>query len=214
MQVTENDSAILYYTALRGDWPEERAARFLRALAYAKRLATDAHEIEGRQTLAGVALARRALTAVLGREIAPRDFVFPDGGKPHVPGAADFSIAHSGAWVGCAVVANGLIGFDVERERPGIEQTVRLLCTPEEARNLTPQTALSRWVATEAALKAHGASVREAQKVEFHAGRASFRGQPLHRTDVHVFEGAAACIMTSLPVASVDSVFVPTAELF
>src|SRR6185436_14964436 len=170
MQVTENDTVILYYSHLSGDWPDERAALFQRALPYAKRLATDAQEIEGRRTLAGVSLARRALAALTGHEVPAREFEFPDGGKPRVPGAPDFSIAHSGLWVGCAAVAMGRIGFDVECERPGIEQTVRLLCGPEEASTLTPQSALARWVATEAALKAFGASLREAQLVEFRTG--------------------------------------------
>ncbi len=98
--MTENNSAILYYSDLRGHWPDAGAARFARALPYAKRLATDVQELEGRQSLAGVSLARRVLAALLRRE---------------------------------------------------------------EAQRLTPQTALARWVATEAALKAHGASVREAQ---------------------------------------------------
>jgi 4'-phosphopantetheinyl transferase len=214
MQVTENDTAILYYSQLRGHWPDAAAALFQRALAYAKRLATDAQEIEGRQTLMGVSLARRALAALLGREVAPREFVFPEGGKPHVPGAPDFSIAHSGPWVGCAVVANGRIGFDVEVEREGIEQTIRLLVSPEEAGHLTPQTALARWVATEAALKAHGASVREAQQVELRGAQAFFRGEPLYRVDLDVFEGAAACVMTSQPVRTVETHQVLLAELF
>jgi 4'-phosphopantetheinyl transferase len=214
MQVTENDTAILYYSQLRGDWPDAAAALFQRALAYAKRLATDAQEIEGRRTLAGVSLARRALSAWLGRDVAAREFVFPEGGKPHVPGAPDFSIAHSGTWVGCAVVPNGRIGFDVEVERPGIEQTIRLLVPVEEAEHLTPQTALARWVATEAALKAHGASVREAKQVEFRGNQVFFRGEPLCRMDVDVFEGAAACIMTSQPVHRVETQQVPLSDLF
>jgi phosphopantetheinyl transferase len=214
MQVTENDTAILYYSDLRGHWPEASATLFLRSLAYTKRLATDAQEIEGRQTLAGVSLARRALRGLLAHEIAAREFVFPDGGKPHVPGAPDFSVAHSGPWAGCAIVATGRVGFDVECERPGIEQTIRLLCSPEEARNLTPQSALARWVATEAALKAHGASVREAPQVQFRSGQAFFRGEPLHRIDVDVFEGAAACVMTSQPVRGVEVREVLLSELF
>jgi phosphopantetheinyl transferase len=214
MQVAENDSAILYYSHLSGDWPDERAALFRRSLPYAKRLATDAQEIEGRRTLAGVSLARRALAALLGHEVPAKDFVFPDGGKPHVPGAPDFSIAHSGPWVGCAAVATGRIGFDVEREQPGIEQTVRLLYPPEEAASLTPQAALERWVATEAALKAFGASVREAQQVEFRAGQPFFRGETLYQTSVDVFEGAAACVMTGRPVARVETRGVSLAELF
>lgn len=212
--MTENDSAILYYSHLSGDWPDERAALFRRALPYAKRLATDAQEIEGRRTLAGVSLARRALAALLGREVPAKDFVFPDGGKPHVAGAPDFSIAHSGPWVGCATVATGRIGFDVECERPGIEQTVRLLYSPAEAASLTPQAALERWVATEAALKVFGASVREAQQVEFHAGRPYFRGETLYRIAIDVFEGAAACVMTSQPLRSVTAEQVPLSELF
>jgi phosphopantetheinyl transferase len=214
MQVTENGSAILYYSHLSGDWPDERAVLFQRSLPYAKRLATDAQEIEGRRTLAGVSLARRALAAVLGREVPAKDFVFPDGGKPHVPGAPDFSIAHSGPWVGCAAVATGRIGFDVECERPGIEQTVRLLYSPAEAASLTPQIALARWVATEAALKVFGASVREAQQVEFRADRPFFRGETLHRMAIDVFEGAAACVMTSQPLSSLRARRVLLAELF
>jgi hypothetical protein len=214
MQVTENGAAILYYSDLRGHWPDERAARFLRALAYGKRLATDAQEIEGRRTLAGVSLARRALSAMLGRDVAAREFVFPEGGKPHVPGAPDFSIAHSGAWVGCAVVAAGRVGFDVECLREGIEQAIRVLCGPEEGSRLTPETALARWVGTEAALKAHGASVREAMDVSFREGRAFFRGEPLYRIDVDVFEGAAACVMTSQPLRALEIQAVGVEELF
>jgi phosphopantetheinyl transferase len=226
MQVTENDTVILYYSHLSGDWPDERATLFARSLPYAKRLATDAQEIEGRRTLAGVSLARRALAALLGRDVPARDFAFPEGGKPHVAGAPDFSIAHSGLWVGCAAVAMGRIGFDVEIEQPDIEQTVRLLCGPEEASTLTPQSALARWVATEAALKAFGASVREAPQVEFRAeqglhparasqpARAFFRGEPLHGTPVDAFEGAAACIMTSRPIRAVDLRNVPLTDLF
>lgn len=197
MHVTEKDNVILYYSDLRGQWPDESATWLLRALPYAKRLAIGAQGPEGRKTLVGVSLARRALAAVTGRDVPPGEFVFPDGGKPHVPGAPDFSIAHSGPWVGCAVVATGRIGFDVECERPGVEQTVRLLCTPEEAQRLTPRSALERWVAIEAALKAYGASVRAAATVEFREGLAFFRGEPLHRVDVQVFSGAAACVMTS-----------------
>jgi phosphopantetheinyl transferase len=214
MQVTENDTVILYYSHLSGDWPDERASLFARSLPYAKRLATDAQEIEGRRTLAGVSLARRALAALLGHEVPAREFTFPEGGKPHVSGAPDFSIAHSGLWVGCAAIAMGRIGFDVEIAQPDIEQTVRLLCGPEEASTLTPQSALARWVATEAALKAFGASVREAPQVQFRAGQAFFRGEPLHGTPVNAFEGAAACIMTSRPIRAVDLHEVPLGDLF
>ena len=111
-------------------------------------------------------------------------------------------------------MADGRIGFDVECDRPGIEQAVRLLYHPDEARHLTPQAALERWVATEAALKAFGASVREAAAVEIHEGAASYRGEPLHRMDVEVFAGAAACVMTSQRWSGIEFREVALADLF
>ncbi|HEV7716189.1 MAG TPA: hypothetical protein VGO53_11370 [Steroidobacteraceae bacterium] len=214
MQVAEKDAVILFYSDLRGEWPEAAAAWFLRALPYAKRLTVGAQGPDGNKTLAGVSLARRALAAVVGHEVAARDFVFPDGGKPYVPGAPDFSIAHSGPWVGCAVAASGRVGFDVECQRPGIEQTVRLLVSPEEAPRLDPESALKRWVATEAALKTFGESIREAPAVEFREGRVSFRGEPLYRSDVDIFTDAAACVMTTQRGRPLDARRVPLAELF
>jgi phosphopantetheinyl transferase len=214
MQVTEKDAVILFYSDLRGEWPEAAAAWFLRSLPYAKRLLVGAQGPDGHKTLAGVSLARRALAAIMGHEVAARDFMFPDGGKPYVPGAVDFSIAHSGPWVGCAVAASGRIGFDVECQRPGIEQTVRLLVSPVEAPHLTPRSALERWVATEAALKAFGASLREASAVEFRGAHAFFRGEPLYRGEVDVFTDAAACVMTSQRASCVDVREVPLSELF
>src|SRR5262249_34560651 len=100
MQAVESQTLILYHSDLRGRWPEAPARALAARLPYAKRLEVAAHAAAAPATLAGVALALRALSEVTGRPVAPGELAFPDGGKPHLArteaGAADFSISHSG----------------------------------------------------------------------------------------------------------------------
>src|SRR5580704_17968273 len=180
MQAVESQTLILYHTDLRGQWPEEAA--------------------RAPQTLAGVALALHALAKLTGTRVAPGDLSFPDGGKPHLARAAagaarppDFSISHGGPWVGCAAVAQGLVGFDLE--------------AGTEAR-------LGEWAAREAALKACGAGIAEAREVELSARGARCRGVALQARSLGLFPGAVACVMTSLPVARIEAHALPLAELF
>ena len=200
MQAVESQTLILYHSDLRGQWPEEAARAFARGLPYAKRLEVAAHAAAAPATLAGVALALRALSELAGVRVAPGELAFPDGGKPHLArtGAAtgdgpDFSISHSGPWVGCAAVAHGLVGFDVE---------------------LGTGARLSAWAAREAALKACGARLTEARDVELLEGGARCRGVALSGVPLALFAGAAACIMTSLPVGRLEARALPLAELF
>lgn len=200
MQAVESQTLILYHTDLRGQWPEEAARALAARLPYAKRLEVAAHAAAAPATLAGVALALRALARVTGAAVAPGELAFPDGGKPHLArtGTAaadspDFSISHSGPWVGCAAVAQGLVGFDVEQG--------------SEAR-------LAEWAAREAALKACGAGLAEARAVELAAGGARCRGVALAATALELFAGAAACAMTSLPVRRLEARALSLAELF
>ena len=150
-------------------------------------------------TLTGIALALRALGELSGRKIAASELVFPDGGKPRLgrpetaDAAADFSISHSGHWVGCAAVAHGLVGFDVE---------------------LGTEARLSDWAAREAALKACGLGITVAREVELTAGAAACRGVRLQSMPLGLFPGAAACVMTSLPVARLAARSLTLEELF
>jgi len=169
-------------------------------LPYGKRLEVAARGARAPQTLAGIALALRALGQLTGTRIAPAALVFPDGGKPHLARAAaaaaqppDFSISHGGPWVGCAAVAHGLVGFDLE-EGSGAR--------------------LSEWAAREAALKACGAGIAEARDVELTADGARCRGVRLAARRIGLFAGAVACAMTSLPVGGIEAHAWPLAELF
>ena len=90
-------------------------------------------------------------------------------------------------------MAHGLVGFDVE---------------------LGTEARLVAWAAREAALKACGAGITEARDVELIQGGARCRGVALHATALELFPGAAACVMTSLPVRRLDARALPLAELF
>jgi phosphopantetheinyl transferase len=200
MQAVESQTLILYHTDLRGQWPEEAARALAAKLPYGKRLEVGANGARARETLAGIALALRAIAHLTGVPVSPGALAFPEGGKPHVArsgdGAAnppDFSISHSGHRVGCAAVASGLVGFDLEEG--------------SDAR-------LAAWAAREAALKACGAGLAEARDVELSAGAARCRGVALRGRDLTIFADAVACVMTSVPVDAVEARGVALAELF
>jgi phosphopantetheinyl transferase len=194
MQAVESQSLILYHSDLRGQWPHE-CARLAARLPYAKRLEVRAHPARAAATLAGIALALRAVGELTGRTLGPAQIAFPQDRKPYLrpPGGADFSISHSGPWVGCAAVAHGSVGFDVE--------------FGAEAR-------LAEWAAREAALKALGADLAEARLVELGAAGARCRGRHLHAQPLALFAGAAACVMTSVACARIEARSWPLAELF
>ncbi|MGH8132676.1 MAG: 4'-phosphopantetheinyl transferase family protein, partial [Steroidobacteraceae bacterium] len=165
---------------------------------YAKRLELAAHAARAPATLAGVALALRALGEAAGRAFSAADLAFPQGGKPQLrvlteKDGPDFSISHSGPWVGCAAVARGRVGLDIE--------------FGSDAR-------LEAWAAREAALKACGAGLAAAADVQLHEGGATCRGRVLHAHPLGLFPGAAACVMTSLAVRAIEARALSLPELF
>jgi phosphopantetheinyl transferase len=204
MQAVESQTLILYYSDLRGQWPQQAARALARRLRYAKRLEVEARAARAPATLAGVALALRALARLTGSPVGAADLAFPAAGKPRLLPAAhadtadagappDFSISHSGPWVGCAAVAHGLVGFDVE---------------------LGTEDRLAEWTAREAAVKACGAGIGVAREVQLRGDRALCRGVRLHARALGLFPGAMACVMTSLPVSGLETRAVALAELF
>src|SRR4029077_10766290 len=116
MQAVESQTLILYHTDLRGQWPGGAARALAARLPYGKRPAVGADGPQERASLAGIALALRALGALLKRAGRRGGRGCADGEKPRLAreSGPDFSISPSGPWVGCAAVASGRVGFDVE----------------------------------------------------------------------------------------------------
>jgi hypothetical protein len=196
MQAVETQTLILYHTDLRDHWPEEGARRLAATLPYLKRLSAGSGSDAARASLTGIALALRVLTAVLGRPVAVSEIVFAQDGKPQLgadSAAADFSIAHSGALVGCAAVRGAQVGFDLEQG------------TDEH---------LNAWVAREATVKAAGVGIRAVNEVTLSCGGALCRGMRWYGRALDAFPGATAWVMTSLEVARVQVRALSLAELF
>ncbi len=177
-----------------------RARALAAGLPYLKRLAVSSGTDRAHATLAGVALALRALTRALGREVRASELLFVTDEKPRLASsaeparaAADFSIAHSGPYVGCAALRGGRVGLDVE---------------------LGSDAHLGNWVAREAVVKAAGLGVRAVKDVELNGADARCRGEHWHARRLEQFAGAVACAMTSVAVAAVEARSVTLAELF
>jgi hypothetical protein len=130
------------------------APQLLAQLPYAKRLELEARSAEDRNaSLAALALARTTLFVATGEAHNLQGFRFPQGGKPHVEGAPDFSVSHTTQRVGCAVALCGAVGLDVEELAAG-----------------RSRDDLMRWTAIEAVLKAASRGLRSVHDVELDAG--------------------------------------------
>ena len=186
-------------------------------LPYARRLAAQRGPAQAQASLAGIALALRALAQLLRRAVAPGEIVFAQGEKPRLaaepsraaaaggtlrevhraPRAAgpDFSIAHAGPWVACAAVAHGRVGLDVE---------------------LGTEARIADWVVREAALKATGEGLRalgDVRELESGPRDLCWRGERWHLRRLDLFPGASACVLTSRAPATVEVRAVTLAEL-
>lgn len=198
MQAEPGEILILYHTDLRGRWPEAGAAALARRLPYARR--TSRPSAGGHASLAGIALALRALADVLGRSVAVEELRFPRGGRPRLAAGADeeatFSVSHSGPWVGCAVLRGARVGLDIEM---GTDRRI------------------ADWVTREALVKAGGEGLRalpEVRPLALRRGSARWRGVRWHLRRLTCFAGASACVMTSRPVREVTDRAVALEELF
>jgi hypothetical protein len=213
MQVVEDQTLILYHTELRGQWPQSAALAFAARLPYARRLAARRDHPDVRASLAGIALALRALTHLRGRAVQAAELVFAERQKPRLAAvaadcagaqalriqpafAADFSISHSGSLVGCAAMRHAHVGFDIETG------------TAER---------IADWVVREALMKGTGEGLRAVRAVRALAvagASVCWRGALWYLTRLDCFHGAAACIATSMPVAALEVRAVTLEELF
>jgi hypothetical protein len=219
MQAVESETLILYHTDMRGQWPEDSARALAARLPYVRRLAASSGSAASRASLAGIALALRALGRVLGRRVAVEEIIMARGEKPRLAapataagsappaparapdaaatrGSPDFSISHAGPWVACAAVARGRVGLDIE---------------------MGTEARIADWVVREAVLKATGAGLRkvdEARGLELGDAQLHWHGELWHVRRLDQFAGACACVLSSRVLEAVDAHPVQVAELF
>jgi 4'-phosphopantetheinyl transferase len=149
-----------------------------------------------------VALACRTLSVVSGRSIAPSELRYGEFGKPQVAGLPEFSIAHAGDWVLCAVSSDGAVGVDIEplQSRAQLPGWFTVFDAHERAAARTPRAALAIWTRKEAVLKAAGARFAELPRVQVRGRTVRFRGQRWYCRAPHIAPRVIACVATLQPV--------------
>ena len=113
------------------------------------------------------------------RRSNPRSCAIRGNGKPHVAGLPEFSIAHAGEWVLCALSSDGAVGVDIEPvvPRAALPRWLTVFDAQERAAARSARAALAIWSTKEAALKAAGCPLRGTCPVCGCAGgRSSFAG--------------------------------------
>lgn len=204
---------ILTYSRLPRQLTVVMRTRWRARLSYGRALHLSAEPRAQSQTLLGVALACRSLSAVAGREVQPGELRYTKNGKPLAPGLPEFSIAHAGAWVLCALASTGAVGVDVEPlvVASRLPRWTQAFDAVERAAASSPRAALATWTAKEAVLKAAGASFAELSRARVRGAHVEFRGQRWHRLEPRLTPCIVACLVTARPVTHLSLRAVPLA---
>lgn len=183
---------ILAWTENTTPWPEPLGAEILGSLPPILAAAAGRYRRwqDRQNTLLGKLLLR-ALLERAGFDTTLANIQFSPRGRPSLPGAGDFSIAHSGSRVICAWAPRGRIGVDIEAYQPGlwIEPLASVLSAgelAELARAPDPDRALLRsWTSKEAVAKAAGTGIAD---VELPDSAGACPGRPIRfgNRDWHV----------------------------
>lgn len=182
---------LILHAELPGELPDGVEAALLARLPYGRRIELERRDAADRvASLAGIALVLAGAGRMRGQWVDPAQLRFAQGRGPTLEGGPRFSVSHSRRRVGVALCDGGSLGLDVEdvaasshRAGPGLD-------------------ALERWTAIEAALKACGAGLREADKVRLSEDRsiATFAGEAIHLRPLQLAAGCVACLATGSPV--------------
>jgi len=153
--------------------------------------------VDRNASLLGYALLERAFAAQ-GFEPDWRRLAAPERGKPSLTGAPDFSIAHAGGRVACAVIARGRVGLDLEARAAVRLSSLRLALNAREQAALAADrlTAADAFVMKEAAIKAAGATIAAISRVRLRGRRAQLGSQSFHLIPVNLGARFATWIAT------------------
>ncbi|HWF82676.1 MAG TPA: 4'-phosphopantetheinyl transferase superfamily protein [Streptosporangiaceae bacterium] len=144
-----------------------------------------------------------------------------DHGRPYVAGApVDFSVSHSAGWLLVAVVANGLVGVDLELvsgDRAVDELANRVLAPAEQEqflmvpRDQRPGWFIWAWARKEAALKLTGHGIAgplsslnvTGPTANVSPPPSGWPAEPIHLRDVPAPPDLRAALATTVPLSTV-----------
>jgi 4'-phosphopantetheinyl transferase len=196
------NQVILAYSWLPRQLPAGLRAQWRARLSPARVLRLRSSARAQSQSLLGLALACRLLSSASGRQVEPRELRYTRNGKPHASGLPQFSIAHAGAWVLCAMSSEGAVGVDIEplAARAALPRWLTVFDDQERAVARSTRAALSIWTTKEAALKAAGARFSELPRVRVRGRQVEFRGRRWHCRAPHIAPRTIARLVTERPV--------------
>ncbi len=199
------DRLILAYSRLPRQLPAALRARWRARLGAvdAARLSEDARAQS--QSLLGVALACGLLSGASGRQVGPHELHYSRNGKPHASGLPQFSIAHAGVWVVCALWSGGAVGIDIEPLVAGAALPRWLTVFDSEERRAahSARAGLRIWTTKEATLKAAGGTLAELASIRVRGRRVEFHGRLWHARAARVAPRMIARVVTERPVRQV-----------
>ena len=163
-------------------------------LPYGRQLQLGSEPLRQSHSLLGVALACELLARVARRPLRASQLRYGAGGKPYAPGFPDFSIAHAGEWVVCAVANRGAVGVDVE-----VLGSAGL--SAASSAGASTLGALALWSGREATLKAAGATLAELARVQGGGSHWRFRARRWYGHAPRLAPGTVLRVVSSLPIA-------------
>lgn len=147
-------------------------------------------------SLLGMALLASCARAA-GVPLAWSGLRFPEGGKPSWDNGGDFSIAHAGDRVACALAPQGVeVGLDLEACAGVTLESLRLVTSGDERALVASGRldAASLWTRKEAVLKAAGRGIRDVGAVRVGADEGELDGRGYALLDVPLAPGYACTI--------------------
>ncbi|HTN17892.1 MAG TPA: 4'-phosphopantetheinyl transferase superfamily protein [Chitinophagaceae bacterium] len=195
----------IYYCQLSGTDDPEIFGRLLHALPVQSKssIVKYAAEQDRRLRIAGKALLRYGLQQLDPSDKNPLDqYRHTEGGKPLLQDSdIQFSISHSGNVAVCAITKGIPLGVDVEQVLPLQADLLQPYFNKEQWQNILQATDVlyelyRQWTIKEAALKAWGIAIGEAELKEIHIEDDTVRygghSLPYHMTEL--VAGYTACI--------------------
>jgi phosphopantetheinyl transferase len=181
---------IVLHAARVGQADAGRMQSLLERLPYAYRLELERRDAAARSaSLQGLGLLAEGIRRLREAAFDPSRLRFPEGGKPALEGGPHFSISHGGSRVAVALSERCVLGLDIE----------------DVGTSGCSRSALVRWTAVEAALKACGAGVRRAPEVRVSQdlATAELAGAVVHLRPVTLAADCVATLATREPVGRV-----------
>ncbi len=113
-----------------------------------------------------------------------------------------FSIAHAGDWVVCALWGAGAVGVDIEPvvSRAALPHWRTVFDREELLAAHSARAGLAIWTKKEATLKASGSTLAELAFIRVRGRHVEFRDRRWHSRAPRIAPGMIACLITDRPV--------------